>query len=436
MLSNSNSNISDTAHTEDAIIASIDMATSDVDDKSGGKVLSSLSGPVKRKLKQAKDAYDAQLAWEQSADCSLVQENDDPTLRYNAKRSRPFYLDIPEDASKAFLSRFEAANVADLLASDWDIVKVHIRSGGLSMATNPSFTRQAMLANRLDVLAMAIQYVSDFTEVDCVRVLTACLCLPDDVITDRLCVTDGTITWGRPSTTDNIAILATIATSFPTPTPTPTRTPTATPAQTPTPTPTVKKKRKNRKDSPRAADFFTDLPGDDSMDRDSSSTGVMQSLLTLVRSLFESAILAREAAYSSMLLGEAIRNELSPSAAAFCLRVTLHLTKGLCAPTPLCAPPIHLGRRFNEKHIGRAVTWMEALIDGHFSTTVLNASVHSPTRAALTRALYTVQEAENAAIELQDVLGLWVHLHRVVFNQGVIGARPAEGLYQLETLSF
>ena len=81
---------------------------------------------------------------------------------------------------QAFLTRLESAEHTDLQASDWDLVKVLIRSGTLSLASNPKLIEQATLAHRFDVLAQIVRYVSDLTERQCARILRLCLYVSDN----------------------------------------------------------------------------------------------------------------------------------------------------------------------------------------------------------------------------------------------------------------
>jgi hypothetical protein len=132
----------------------------------GGRVLAGLPGPMKRKLKSALHQYDAQMQLERTE--YLATEDSEARVE---KRSRRFYLDIPEAVSRAFLVRLESAKVSDLVSSDWEMVKVLVRSGTLSLASNPSLLSQASAAQRLDVLGHIVRHVPDLTERQCVKIL-------------------------------------------------------------------------------------------------------------------------------------------------------------------------------------------------------------------------------------------------------------------------
>lgn len=81
--------------------------------------------------------------------------------------------------------RLESASSSDLVSSDWDLVKVLVRAGTLSLASNPSLIAQATTANRLDVIAQIVRHVSDLTERQCVKVLHLCLFATDSALVSK-----------------------------------------------------------------------------------------------------------------------------------------------------------------------------------------------------------------------------------------------------------
>ncbi len=158
------------------------------------------------------------------------------------------------------------------------------------------------------------------------------------------------------------------------------------------------------------------------------------SRLLILRAMIES-VLHRSAAFSTVLLSEAVRL-LSPSTCALLLRVFAYTLRGL---TSLVnddgVSTVHLSAGLGDEQIKRAISWMEALLDGHFSATALQASVHAPTRRALTSAMEAVSNAETAAEEVESAMGLWTHITRVI-HHGSEQTKPIAGLYQMEQLSF
>jgi hypothetical protein len=152
----------------------------------------------------------------------------------------------------------------------------------------------------------------------------------------------------------------------------------------------------------------------------------------VLRAIVE-AVIQRTAAFSAVLLSEAIRI-LSPSTCAILLRVFAYTVRGLSsAVDDSDLIKVQLGR-FGDEQLKRAVTWMEALLDAHFSATALQASVHAPTRRALTCAMKAVSSTEAAAEEVEAAMGLWTHISRVM-HHGSEQTRPIPGLYQVERLT-
>jgi hypothetical protein len=81
--------------------------------------------------------------------------------------------------------------------------------------------------------------------------------------------------------------------------------------------------------------------------------------------------LSRASAYSPVLLSEAVRDALSPEMAATLLRIFASMLGGLCSKDVSAA--ISWSRWVVlDEHVKRAVSWMEAILDGHFSAIALN----------------------------------------------------------------
>lgn len=180
--------------------------------------------------------------------------------------------------------------------------------------------------------------------------------------------------------------------------------------------------------------------------------------IDLLRAMVESTLL-RPAAFSSILLSEAVQ-QLPLTAAVLLLRVSIHMMRGLCENSYItnnnndhhyhnngierkeatmmmnnnnfCR--VHLHPYLSDDHIKRSVTWIEALLDGHFSALAFHAVTDAATRRALTVAMQTIHGAESAAEQIQATLGVWTHIYRVLHNGGQ-QVRPITSLYQVEHLS-
>lgn len=150
-------------------------------------------------------------------------------------------------------------------------------------------------------------------------------------------------------------------------------------------------------------------------------------------------IIRRKVSYSTILLSDLMKKQITPSFAIIMLRVVMLFLKGLCAPLMLnsnseeakgtdmemdvgtdaegvvdsssrkkrrvqrggsvndlvtvfkCVSP-HTGglwNAYNDDHVQGAITWAEALLDAHFSTLAFRASQHAPTRQALGNVMET-----------------------------------------------
>ena len=152
----------------------------------------------------------------------------------------------------------------------------------------------------------------------------------------------------------------------------------------------------------------------------------------ILRAMIE-AVLHRSSAFSSVLLSEAVRS-FSPSMCALFLRLFAHTLRGLSVPVNESQQLVHLGA-FGDDQVKRAITWIEALLDGNFSAIALHASVHAPTRRALSFAMKIVSQCDEAVDQVESALGLWTHISRVIYN-GSEQPKPIPGLYQCEQLSF
>ena len=139
------------------------------------------------------------------------------------------------------------------------------------------------------------------------------------------------------------------------------------------------------------------------------------------------ASLRRSSAFSAILLGEAVRLLSLPTAVVL-LRILSYFLQTLSE---------HGAQIDNisvaDEQLKRAATWVEALLDGHFSGLALHAIGHASTRRALMQAMNVVTGAAEAAEHVQGALGLWTHISRVVHNGGQ-QVKPITSLYQVEQL--
>lgn len=257
--------------------------------------------------------------------------------------------------------------------------------------------------SRLDVLAAVVESVADLSEKQCVQVLAHVMLMPDSDlvrICDRavhsLVASNGLL--GPFYIQANVAVKggAVVYTEG-----------SATPAAD------AKKAKKGK-----------------SVAVEQSQSGDESLRVTVLRSVVE-AVFRRSSAFSTTLLGEAVR-VLPLSAAVLLLRVVTQFLRSL---TDAVADPAseYLSETVTDEQMHRAATWAEAILDGHFSALALHAVSHPATRRALTCALDTVRSADEAAEQVQVALGLWTHVHRVL-RKGGQQVKPITSLYQVEHL--
>ena len=149
---------------------------------------------------------------------------------------------------------------------------------------------------------------------------------------------------------------------------------------------------------------------------------------------FVEAVMRRSSAFSAILLSESVR-VLSLPTAVLLLRVITHFMRGLTVNSTVYGDSVvtHLSAAVTDEQLKRAITWTEALLDGHFSALALHAVSHAATRRALTGVMSTISGAEDAAENVQAALGLWTHVGRVIHNGGQ-QVKPITSLYQVEHL--
>jgi hypothetical protein len=310
---------------------------------------------------------------------------------------------VPAEASLSFLALLEAAPPRLLLASDWDVVRALVRSGVVSLSNNPTLLIQALECRRVDILALAARYLPDLGERDAVWLIKNCVSVPAEAY-HRLFVADGCLRFG----------------SAPAPAPTP--------ASAPAPASASKSQGKG-KGKGKAAE---------------KEPAAAATTPLLVLRLMAEALLLREGAFTSLVLGDAIRANLSQQATCLLLRVFVHMLTGLCSPAYEQGQgvgqglgQVHLSRGFRDIHVRRAITWAEALLDAHFASTALMVTYSDrDTVMAMKRALETVRGVHAASKPLEGLIGNWTHVVRTI-AAGADKAKAAPvATYQLETLTF
>jgi DNA-directed RNA polymerase len=165
----------------------------------------------------------------------------------------------------------------------------------------------------------------------------------------------------------------------------------------------------------------------------------------------------RQAAFSSILLSEAI-HLLPLSAAVLLLRMLSHLLNSFCHSKNINNEGIdngeynydgdynveqksnnnnsnYISSSLNHHHISRIITWIEAVIDGHFSSIALHVIDNkAQTRHTLIKLMKIINYNEENSLEIQDLLGLWIQMNRVIYHHGQ-QTKQIDTLYEVEKLS-
>lgn len=169
----------------------------------------------------------------------------------------------------------------------------------------------------------------------------------------------------------------------------------------------------------------------------------------------------RQSAFSSILLSEAI-HLLPLSAAVLLLRMLSHLLNSYCYSKNIHNndgdnnndgdynydgdynveqksnnnnKSNYISSSLNYHHISRIITWIEAIIDGHFSSIAIHVIDNkAQTRHTLIKLMKIINYNEENNLEIQKLLGLWIQMNRVIYHHSQ-QTKPMETLYQVEKLS-
>eukprot|EP01035_Chromulina_nebulosa_P020500 gene20500-26594_t len=329
----------------------------------GGKtsVVSKIDAPEEKKVVLGcLESFSAELSKLEEFRKSV--EGKDALYSVEQKNQSKFYL--PSEIGKIYLERIRAVGAGDLSSEDWTMLLAVIHSRTVSILSSPFLLQLAAQNFRMDVFKEMILHVADFSELHCVKVLRFCLLLPDDAL---------------------VQAFSSLGITIPRP------------------------KKKSRKNADN------EIAGSSILLYEDGSSNFPGQRIVLLQEMMHSC-LSRESAYSPVLLSEAVRDALSPEMAASFLRILASILGGLCSEDAAAA--ISWSRWIVlDEHIKRAVSWMEAILDGHFSAIALNVCrvmLDEPTRKGLTAALKVVMHADVAATGVEDLLGVWTHISRII----------------------
>lgn len=246
-----------------------------------------------------------------------------------------------------------------------------------------------------------------------------------------------------------------------------------TPAPAPSLTPGKKTKSKQKKDKAADETSAVTVTNSNSSDNSSSNSSYSSSnsssvtRMELLQTMIQ-LVIKRTASFSSLLLSEAVR-QLSPHVAALFLNIFAQYLDGLCTINSNSSSNSGVNSNSvvknnaknsvadnsginsignnnsvgnnnsnyidsNDAEVRRAIVWIESLLDGHFTSFAINATISMTTRRALTNVMEIIGKVDDAITDIEECIGLWTHVNRIVRHGGE-PVRPITTLYSVETLS-
>lgn len=142
--------------------------------------------------------------------------------------------------------------------------------------------------------------------------------------------------------------------------------------------------------------------------------------------------LARGSTLSSVMMGDALRKQMSTRESVVLLLVLAEVVRAVAGHehsrplTPLCLR-VDL-EACADMVMQRAVSWLEALLDAHYAALATEMTANRPLRMALTRILELLVDVDAASEAMDHAVGSWMHVLRMSSkrNQSLSGgARSA-----------
>ena len=128
------------------------------------------------------------------------------------------------------------------------------------------------------------------------------------------------------------------------------------------------------------------------------------------------ALLIRSAFFSTSLLSESLQR--------------LELASGCLLLRALAQSIAHIR---SDDSLIHAVSLVEAIMDAHFLPLAMHAPSDENVRRALFALVESVRDAEGSLSALENALGMWTQIERIVFSHGA-HVKPTLGVYQIEKL--
>lgn len=257
---------------------------------------------------------------------------------------------------------------------------------------------------RLDVLVELVRYASDLTEQHVIQIIKYCMTLPTEV--------EGYKVFGAAivKVTEENKHLFTVAV-----------------AKEEVVPETTDKKGKKKTASKKEIEEKVTVPS-------SSSAKLSVSQLDLLRAVMEASSL-RVATFASPLISEAVQ-PLDVKTSCLLLRILAFSLNELCALKAMHDPSAttkHVFSQFGDHEIKVMVSWMEAILDAHFTEISLQASSQESIRRALFNAIQAIKSVQESFEFVEEALSLCTQIERIASKKSDV-SKPVLGLYQVETL--
>jgi len=301
------------------------------------------------------------------------------------------YLDVPSSDVQIFLETLKVSleNENHLTPTEWNQFRTVVCSGTFSIVSYPTLLQAILSQHRIDVLLSVAQYAPDLTEYQAVAFIKYVVNLSEESLNQYALQQDGTINYSVATSTE-----------------------------------TKSKKTKKGGKTASASEAST-----------SSTDGPRPDALILLRSLIDALIARQFGSFNTDLLAAATKH-LKSSLTCLLLRIFAILIRGLGSYNDDTEQEGNFSSHFvmSDNKMCRAVSWIEALLDCHFSEFSLKGESNTHIKNSLSRINLTLAHAEKAIDNVESALGMCTHLIRMqkCSSDGLVRSAAPTGMYQLE----
>lgn len=138
-------------------------------------------------------------------------------------------------------------------------------------------------------------------------------------------------------------------------------------------------------------------------------------------------ILNRQSGLSLSLLSEAIQNTLNSQSSTLFLRILILFFHDFSSLSS-----IFVSYSWSDLHLQRMIDWLQALLDGQFTTLVIQANQHEYILRSLQCLIQLVQTQDEVVSSIETILGFSKQLERK--NMSTLSLMKSNEVYQIEQL--